>query len=221
MAILQPAHALKQKTTGSINYVADWIMDVLDDLIGRVEDDIVVETSIDPALQLLAEQALSEELAMRGAKARRRSGRRDLDVARWLGARHDRRPRLCGEPVQPRGCRQAPTRIRVQAVRLSHRAGARADARYRPRGPPGVGEGLAAGKLYARISRAGHADPGARHVAQYGGGASHAGIRPDCGDSDRASARHCIEARAQCLDCAWHVGSLGTGNGVGIRNLRQ
>jgi penicillin-binding protein 1A len=46
MAILHPvqAHALKQKTTGSINYVADWIMDVLDDLIGRVEDDIVVET---------------------------------------------------------------------------------------------------------------------------------------------------------------------------------
>ncbi|MGD9923313.1 MAG: transglycosylase domain-containing protein, partial [Pseudorhodoplanes sp.] len=67
-AIAQPAHALKQRTTGSINYVADWIMDVLDDLIGRVEDDIVVETSIDPALQLFAEQALSEELAMRGGK---------------------------------------------------------------------------------------------------------------------------------------------------------
>ncbi len=68
MAMAQPAHALKQKTTGSINYVADWILDVLDDLVGRIEDDIVVETSIDPALQLLAEQALSEELAMRGAK---------------------------------------------------------------------------------------------------------------------------------------------------------
>jgi penicillin-binding protein 1A len=68
MAIAQPAHALKQKTTGSINYVADWIMDVLDELVGRVEDDLVVETSIDPALQLLAEQALSEELAMKGPK---------------------------------------------------------------------------------------------------------------------------------------------------------
>ena len=68
MAIAQPAQALKQKTTGSINYVADWIMDVLDDLVGRVEDDIVVETSIDPALQLFAEQALSEELALRGGK---------------------------------------------------------------------------------------------------------------------------------------------------------
>ena len=37
-----PAHALKQNNSGSINYVADWIMDVLNDLVGRVEDDIVV-----------------------------------------------------------------------------------------------------------------------------------------------------------------------------------
>ncbi len=68
MAIAQPAHALKQTSSGSINYVADYIMDVLDDLVGRVEDDIVVETSIDPALQLLAERALVEELQAKGAK---------------------------------------------------------------------------------------------------------------------------------------------------------
>ncbi len=67
-AIAQPAHALKQTSNGSINYVADWIMDVLDDLIGRVEDDIVVETSIDPALQLFAEQAITEELVGKGGK---------------------------------------------------------------------------------------------------------------------------------------------------------
>jgi penicillin-binding protein 1A len=68
MAIALPAHALKQTNSGSINYVADYVMDVLDDLIGRVEDDIVVETSIDPALQWLAERALVEELQARGAK---------------------------------------------------------------------------------------------------------------------------------------------------------
>jgi penicillin-binding protein 1A len=68
MAIAQPAHALKQTSSGSINYVADYIMDVLNDLVGRVEDDIVVETSIDPALQLLAERALVEELQAKGAK---------------------------------------------------------------------------------------------------------------------------------------------------------
>ena len=39
---------MKPAGAGSVNYVADWIMDVLDDLVGRIEQDIVVETSIDP-----------------------------------------------------------------------------------------------------------------------------------------------------------------------------
>ena len=67
-ALISPAQAIKQVGTGSLNYVADWIMDVLDDLIGRVEDDIVVATSIDPLLQAAAEKALVDELAQRGEK---------------------------------------------------------------------------------------------------------------------------------------------------------
>jgi penicillin-binding protein 1A len=67
-AAAAPAHALKQAANGSSNYVADWIMDVLDDLVGRVEDDIVVETSIDPALQAAADASLVEELSAKGAK---------------------------------------------------------------------------------------------------------------------------------------------------------
>src|SRR5262249_9551604 len=51
-----------------VNYVADWIMDVLDDLVGRVDKDLVVETSIDPVLQAAAEQALVDELALKGQK---------------------------------------------------------------------------------------------------------------------------------------------------------
>lgn len=69
LAIAQPAHALKQFQNGSVNYIADWIMDVLHDLVGRVEDDIVVETSIDPVLQAAAEKALTDELAAKGDKA--------------------------------------------------------------------------------------------------------------------------------------------------------
>jgi penicillin-binding protein 1A len=64
----QPARAVKPMGAGSENYIADWIMDVLDDLVGRVEQDLVVETSIDPALQAAAEKALVEELAAKGAK---------------------------------------------------------------------------------------------------------------------------------------------------------
>ena len=69
VALMQPAHAIKAPGAGSIGYVADWVMDVLDDLIGRVEQDIVVETSVDPTLQAAAEAALVDELAKNGVKA--------------------------------------------------------------------------------------------------------------------------------------------------------
>jgi penicillin-binding protein 1A len=67
-ALITPATAVKHEGSGSSNYVADWIMDVLDDLVGRVDSDLVVVTSIDPALQAAAEKALTEELAAKGPK---------------------------------------------------------------------------------------------------------------------------------------------------------
>ena len=59
---------MKPAGAGSVNYVADWIMDVLDDLVGRLDQDLVVETSIDPVLQAAAEKALVDELALKGQK---------------------------------------------------------------------------------------------------------------------------------------------------------
>src|SRR5262249_27334435 len=68
IALMQPAHAVKPVGTGTVNYVADWIMDVLDDWGGQGEEDIGIVTSIDPALQAAAEKALVDELAQKGAK---------------------------------------------------------------------------------------------------------------------------------------------------------
>jgi penicillin-binding protein 1A len=68
VAMAHPARVVPQAGASSVNYVADWIMDVLDDLVGRVEEDIVIETSIDPALQATAEKALVDELAQKGGK---------------------------------------------------------------------------------------------------------------------------------------------------------
>ena len=91
-ALVQPARAVKVAGTGSANYVADWIMDVLDDLVGRVEQDLVVQTSIDPALQAAAEKALTDELAQQGreVQCRPRRARRDdaarARCARWSAA---------------------------------------------------------------------------------------------------------------------------------------
>src|SRR5262245_40802254 len=69
LALIEPGHAEKPPGAGSIGYAADWIMDTIDDLVGRVEQDIVVEASIDPALQAAAESALVEEIARHGQKA--------------------------------------------------------------------------------------------------------------------------------------------------------
>ena len=67
-ALITPARAIKPSGGGSVNYVADWVMDAVDDLIGHVDQDIVVETSIDPALQTAAEQSLDDVLAQKGDK---------------------------------------------------------------------------------------------------------------------------------------------------------
>lgn len=63
-----PAYAVKPAGAGTINYVADWIVDVLDDLVGQVDQNIIVETSIDPKLQSVAEAAIIDELAAKSVK---------------------------------------------------------------------------------------------------------------------------------------------------------
>jgi penicillin-binding protein 1A len=67
-AIASAPKIVKQTAGGSINYMADWVMDVLNDVVGHVEQDIVVETTIDPTLQANAEKALLDELLPKGAK---------------------------------------------------------------------------------------------------------------------------------------------------------
>jgi penicillin-binding protein 1A len=63
-----PAYAVKPAGAGTINYVADWIIDVLDDLVGQVDQNIIVETSIDPKLQSVAEASIIDELAAKSVK---------------------------------------------------------------------------------------------------------------------------------------------------------
>jgi len=69
VALAHPPHVVAQAGGGSINYVADWVMDAINDLLGHVDDDIVVRTSIDSGLQTGAENALTEELAQKGDKS--------------------------------------------------------------------------------------------------------------------------------------------------------
>ena len=68
LALANPARAIHPSGGGSVNYVADWVMDAVDDLVGKFDEDIVVQTTIDPALQGAAEQALDDTLNAKGDK---------------------------------------------------------------------------------------------------------------------------------------------------------
>ena len=59
---------VKPAGAGTVNYVADWIGEVLDDLVGQIDQSIVVDTTIDPRLQATAEAAVIDELAAKSVK---------------------------------------------------------------------------------------------------------------------------------------------------------
>ena len=68
VALAHPPRIVQPSAGGSVNYVADWVMDAVNELIGRFEQDIVVETTIDPALQAAAEKSLVDVLTQKSEK---------------------------------------------------------------------------------------------------------------------------------------------------------
>jgi penicillin-binding protein 1A len=68
VALAKPPRIVAQAGNGAVNYVADWIVDVLNDVVGHIEEDVVVTTSIDSSLQGSAERSITEELAAKGDK---------------------------------------------------------------------------------------------------------------------------------------------------------
>jgi penicillin-binding protein 1A len=68
LALANPAEVKRDKSAGSINYAADYVMDALDDTVGAIDEDIVVATTINLKMQAEAERALTDELNAKGAK---------------------------------------------------------------------------------------------------------------------------------------------------------
>ena len=117
---------MRAQGAGSANYAADWVMDVLDDFVGAIESDIVVTTTIDPALQAAAERAVVDELNAKGARYNVGQGalvamRPDGAVRALVGGRN-----YADKPVQPRHRRPPPAGLGLQALRLPRRRRARA-----------------------------------------------------------------------------------------------
>jgi penicillin-binding protein 1A len=63
-----PAEPVRPKGAGSANYAADYVMDVLDDVVGTIDSDIVVSTTLEPPMQSAAERVLVDELNAKGQK---------------------------------------------------------------------------------------------------------------------------------------------------------
>ncbi len=68
LALSNPAKLARAKGAGSANYAADYVMDMLDDTVGAIDEDIVVTTTLDEKMQASAERALTDELNAKGDK---------------------------------------------------------------------------------------------------------------------------------------------------------
>jgi penicillin-binding protein 1A len=67
-AMSAPATRAPSYWTGSENYVADTVMEELPDLIGEVQGDIVVDTTVDLTLQKIAEKSIRELIDQNGKR---------------------------------------------------------------------------------------------------------------------------------------------------------
>ncbi len=67
-ALSMPSTKAKSYWTGAENYVADWIMNDLKKLVGDINEDVIVETTLDMNLQQTAENEIRQALLKNGEK---------------------------------------------------------------------------------------------------------------------------------------------------------
>jgi penicillin-binding protein 1A len=67
-AVDEPASIVQREAGRSNQYIVDWVVEQLPGFIGALKQDIIVETTLDPRLQVLAEKAVNEVLDSVGAK---------------------------------------------------------------------------------------------------------------------------------------------------------
>jgi penicillin-binding protein 1A len=188
-ALAAPAQPSRPRGAGSLNYAADFVMDVLDDFVGTVETDIVVATTIDLGLQAAAERAIVDELNAKGARYNVGQGalvamQPDGALKALVGGRN------YGDSQFNRAPRRAAAGLGLQALRLSRGRGARAHPRHGAGGFPRQLPGLDPGELLAGLPRARDLARGAGAFAQHGGREGGVRGRGQGGGADRPAARH-------------------------------
>ncbi len=69
-AVSRPATVRARGGAYGVQYYLDWVVESLPDYIGRPDADLIVETTLDPRLQSLAEEKMAAAFARAGDKAR-------------------------------------------------------------------------------------------------------------------------------------------------------
>ena len=194
----------RRRTTGQ--YFLEYVQQTLEAKYGAdmvFKGGLNVYTTLNPTMQLTAEQALRDGLkALEGRTAKAQHGRasggrgRHHRAADGLRAGDGRRLRLLPQRVQPRGAGAPAAGLGLQAVRLHRRARSRVHAghprgrrarvlRGRPERP-----GVEARQLRPQVPRAHHAAAGARGIGQRGHGQGPGARRPQQDDPGGAALRH-------------------------------
>src|SRR5262245_51062295 len=232
MALARPPRIVAQVNNGSVNYVADWVMDALNDAIGHVDEDIVVQTTIDANLQMVAEKALEEELAQKGDKNGVGQGAviamtPDGSVRALVGGRSyadSQFNRAVAAKRQPGSAFKAFVYLTALEHGLTPDT-VREDKPINVKGwqPENYNKGprRAPGKLQPRALRPVYAEPGAGAIAEYGLRAVDARGHADGRGPHGVSSGHRLETRAERIDRARHLGGLDARTRRRLCVLRQ
>ncbi|WP_319532951.1 transglycosylase domain-containing protein [uncultured Cohaesibacter sp.] len=68
LALTQSVNTVARHRASSLNYIADWVMEQMPELVKDVKEDLIVETTIDMRMQNLAEAAIADEIEDEGKK---------------------------------------------------------------------------------------------------------------------------------------------------------
>lgn len=68
LALTLPSKQVPRRKTGAHNYIANWVMAVLPRYVGDLNEDVIVDTTIDRHLQVFAQNAIAKGLNENGEK---------------------------------------------------------------------------------------------------------------------------------------------------------
>ena len=217
------AKPVRAPGAGSVNYAADYVMDVLDDFVGTIESDIVVSTTIDPVAAGRGRAVARRRARRQGREVQRQPGRLRRHAAgrrparRWSAAATTRRASSTAPPW-PR--RQPGSAFKPFVYLAAMEAGLTPDTvredspvNYKGWTPENYDHGLSRRRSPCATALALSLNTVAVKLGLE--------VGPEGGRADGAAARHHLAAAGQPVDRARHLRGDAARAGERLCGLRQ